>query len=225
MEARMPSEKQIEAAAIVIDQAPDGCNAYDIASKALAAAEQAEPAPAARSGAVKVKPLEWAESTHGIFIAKTPVGAYEVGFDDGWWAQLDSASTWEWEPENDPRSYDGPFAAKDAAQADFESRILAALEPAEPATGVEPIWFGFDESTGEFTGEYCTTKPHDTHGMKPFVRLGSHPPESRLRECATEDCNRPATVRFERGGIGSEYCHPCYLKGQALAQGADDERS
>ncbi|WP_333793335.1 hypothetical protein [Hyphomicrobium sp.] len=31
------------------------------------------------------------------------------------------------------------------------------------------IWLGFDENTGEFTGEYCTVKPHDLRGMRPFV--------------------------------------------------------
>lgn len=35
---------------------------------------------------------------------------------------------------------------------------------------VAEIWFGFDENTGEFTGEYSTVKPHDTRGMVPFVR-------------------------------------------------------
>lgn len=32
------------------------------------------------------------------------------------------------------------------------------------------VWFGFDEGTGEFTGEYSTVRPHNTHGMVPFVR-------------------------------------------------------
>ena len=35
-------------------------------------------------------------------------------------------------------------------------------------------------------------------------------------ECATEGCNKPATVHFERGGIGSYYCHECYMRIQAL---------
>jgi hypothetical protein len=43
------------------------------------------------------------------------------------------------------------------------------------------------------------------------------PPEDRAfgRECATEGCNRPSTVHFVRGGIGSDYCGPCYLRVQA----------
>lgn len=36
------------------------------------------------------------------------------------------------------------------------------------------------------------------------------------RECATDACGKPATVHFERGGVGSDYCHECYMKVQAL---------
>ena len=35
------------------------------------------------------------------------------------------------------------------------------------------VWFGFDEGTGEFNGEYSTVKPHDTRGMIPFVRASA----------------------------------------------------
>lgn len=74
----------------------------------------------------------------------------------------------------------------------------------------------------EYTSKDGTGGSYDLlFRREPYTR----PPESRLRECATEGCNRPATVRFERGGVGSEYCYPCYLKMQALAQGADDERA
>lgn len=34
--------------------------------------------------------------------------------------------------------------------------------------------------------------------------------------CATEGCGHKATVHFERGGIGSYYCHDCYVRIQAL---------
>ncbi len=105
----------------------------------LTIAEQAEPAPAARSGAVKVKPLEWKDERNCECSAETVIGTYEVGFDDGWWAQLEGGVKWDWNPPYDPRSYEGPSAAKAAAQADYERRILAALEPAEPATDAEPV--------------------------------------------------------------------------------------
>lgn len=35
-------------------------------------------------------------------------------------------------------------------------------------------------------------------------------------ECATEGCAKTATVRFERGGVGSDYCYGCYMRIQAL---------
>lgn len=77
---------------------------------------------------VKVKPLEWVDGRNCECSAETVVGMYEVGFDDGWWAQLEGGVTWDWEPDQDPRSYEGPGAAKAAAQADFDRRILSALE-------------------------------------------------------------------------------------------------
>lgn len=36
-------------------------------------------------------------------------------------------------------------------------------------------------------------------------------------ECATEGCNRLATVRFERHGVGSGYCPECYIKVQEVS--------
>lgn len=37
------------------------------------------------------------------------------------------------------------------------------------------------------------------------------------RECATDGCCNPATVHFERGGVGSDYCRLCYMAIQALS--------
>lgn len=34
--------------------------------------------------------------------------------------------------------------------------------------------------------------------------------------CATEGCDHKATIHFERGGIGSYYCHDCYMRIQSL---------
>lgn len=82
------------------------------------------------SAAVKVKPLDWKDGRNCECSAETVVGLYEVGFDDGWWAQLEGGATWDWEPDRDPRSYEGPDAAKAAAQADYERRILSALQAA-----------------------------------------------------------------------------------------------
>jgi len=88
---------------------------------ALAAALAVAPKP-------RVRKLEWKEGGFGDFTAETIAGTYEVGFDDGWWAQLRDGMGWEWVPEQDPRSYHGPYAAQAAAQADYEQRILSALE-------------------------------------------------------------------------------------------------
>jgi hypothetical protein len=94
----------------------------------------AHPAPAA---GVKVKALEWEDPSpknNNVWVARTVLGTYCVGCEGGWWyAVLDEGFRhWEWEPENDARSYSGPFAAQAAAQQDYEARILSALDQGEP---------------------------------------------------------------------------------------------
>ncbi len=143
-------------------------------------------APAARSGAVKVKPLEWKDERNCECSAETVIGTYEVGFDDGWWAQLEGGVKWDWNPPYDPRSYEGPSAAKAAAQADYERRILAALEPSEPATDAEPVAWLYDwvDDDGATKSEASTNRISSVN-FKPTsnVRpLYTRPPESRLRE-------------------------------------------
>lgn len=39
--------------------------------------------------------------------------------------------------------------------------------------------------------------------------MGDNP---KPRPCATESCDRPAVIRFERGNVGSDYCAHCYAK-------------
>ena len=87
---------------------------------------------------VRVKALEWKEyPEQGFWRADTPLGEYSVGFDDGWWAQLEGVEFWEWEAPEDPRCYSGPEAGMLACKADYEARILAALEPvAQPETPI-----------------------------------------------------------------------------------------
>jgi hypothetical protein len=84
-----------------------------------------------RKGAeVAFKPLEWSEparANNGLWIAESIFGTFSVGFDDGWRAGIEDGIQWEWEPENDPRSYEGPFAAQSACQAYLETRIRSAL--------------------------------------------------------------------------------------------------
>ena len=64
------------------------------------------------------RPLVWGyvSDTHTLQ-AQSPYGEYSVGFDDGWWGQLIGNMPWEWEPDCDPRTYDGPDEAQAAAQA------------------------------------------------------------------------------------------------------------
>jgi len=89
---------------------------------------------------VEVKPLEWVEAEyiddHVAWYAQSIVGRYEVGFDDGWYATLDDYK-WEWQPENDCRTYLGPSSAQQAAQADYERRILSALTAGKPEKAVQ----------------------------------------------------------------------------------------
>jgi hypothetical protein len=64
------------------------------------------------------KPLEWDYvSNTQTWQAKSGLGEYSVGFDDGWWGELIGNIQWEWEPDCDPRTYYGPDAAQSAAQA------------------------------------------------------------------------------------------------------------
>ena len=44
-------------------------------------------------------------------------------------------------------------------------------------------------------------------------------------ECATHGCGKPATAYFERSGVGSHYCHDCYMRVQALPAAPTGEAS
>lgn len=93
------------------------------ALRALPPAQEAAPALARESAApaVKVKPLVW-ECPYGFETAQTPWGRYGVSqWEDGW--------IWGW--NGDVTRAESEDAAKAAAQADYESRILAALEGGE----------------------------------------------------------------------------------------------
>lgn len=94
--------------------------------EALTAAEQAEPA------RVKVKALEWEETEwNGGFKADSALGYYEIsmgfGSDAYYWAVTNPLG------DDVGSDFEDPSYAKAAAQADYERRVLSALEPAEPA--------------------------------------------------------------------------------------------
>lgn len=61
-------------------------------------------------------------------------------------------------------------------------------------------------------------KDKEIAALKKALKEAEDSIRSVYTSCATEGCDRPATVRFERGGVGSYYCCPCYFKVQALAQ-------
>jgi hypothetical protein len=67
-------------------------------------------------------------SQGGYWRSQSALGLYECGFDDGWWATLDGGyGYWEWEPEEDPRSYSTEFAAQAAANTHYRAAFKAIL--------------------------------------------------------------------------------------------------
>ena len=78
---------------------------------------------------IRVKPLVWEIVTRtGTWQAKCAFGEYSVGFDEGWWAQLEGVQYWDWDPPEDQRFYYGHYAAKAAAEGNHAARIAAQLE-------------------------------------------------------------------------------------------------
>lgn len=110
---------------------PDGISKDELISRVIEAVDNPEFNEGLHKPRVTVKPLEWEEATniedHSAWRAETIVGTYEVGFDDGWYSWLNDGA-WEWQPENDCRTYYGPSAGQAAAQIDYERRILSAIE-------------------------------------------------------------------------------------------------
>ena len=91
---------------------------------------------------MRVRKLVWVEPTkltNGCWCAECELGVFSVAFDDGWHAELNDGRDWEWEPELDPRSYEGPYAAQRACQAYRDARILSAIEDAGAREGAEPL--------------------------------------------------------------------------------------
>lgn len=79
---------------------------------------------------VRIKPLAWDEivrTGYTLWTAKSILGTYSVGFDDGWWACLEDGTLWEWNPDVDCRTLSGPSASQRACQAHFEAEIRSAL--------------------------------------------------------------------------------------------------
>lgn len=152
----MPSEKQIDrvrgeiGAILVLElDADTSSKAFRQAVERILRITAAEPAPAALSGAVWVRQLEW-EETHsrrsdedpttewnGGFEAESALGFYEIsmgfGSDAYYWSVTNPLG------DDVGSNFEDPLYAKAAAQADYEQRILSALEPAEPATNTSGL--------------------------------------------------------------------------------------
>lgn len=122
----MPSEKQIEAAttAIVDKIKTDGFIGYrEAVSIILIVAEQAEPAPAARTGGVKVKALDWIETAS--LGGRRKLIALDCFHNE--FGRIDL-----------PKSDREIEAYKAALQHRYDACILSALEPA-PEAQQEPM--------------------------------------------------------------------------------------
>ena len=81
------------------------------------------------SDAPKVKPLEWKQYEGDIFCAKTPWGCYFAQWDDEVGAFFSSLELGDHEDPIiiQPQDVASLSEAQDAAQADYETRILSAL--------------------------------------------------------------------------------------------------
>ena len=97
-------------------------NAHEWEPAAAKAYYSTQDLTACKVGAVKVKPLEWRDS-YGVLRAETPFGDYKI-----------AGKVLHHLGNPAPQSFhDSIEAAQAAAQADYERRILSALEPAPDA--------------------------------------------------------------------------------------------
>jgi hypothetical protein len=111
-------------------------------------------------------------------------------------------------------------AKLEAAEAE-NARLSEALREYENPTnwGVNGR---FDANSSRFDGTsfahgiLAALSGSDTQPAIPLKDEVERVLEGWQTECATEGCNKQATVHFERGGIGSYYCHDCYMRIQAL---------
>ena len=113
----------------VADEVFDQCqNVHGDDRGAFAAAEVGARIAALPAVTVGVKPLVWHEANDGnyrkgeCFITRSPISFAPIAAHkkhDGWWLNVDC------------KTYPTLDAAKAAAQADYEARILAALAPTE----------------------------------------------------------------------------------------------
>ena len=95
-------------------------------------ASQAAPAPSDGLREVSVKPLEWDDSTRGMWSGRPSVKLGSLAF----WVFLSDLG-FEYISKGKKQSYPTLEHAKAAAQADYETLIRAALTPAPAQEGDE----------------------------------------------------------------------------------------
>jgi hypothetical protein len=105
---------------------------------------------------------------------------------------------------------------------------LSALEPAATEVRqearrndrIEGAVRGLERLKSDFAmkGANATTIERAIQALRTLSRPAEQAVTSFMRGCATDGCDKKASVHFERGGIGSDYCHDCYMRVQALTQ-------
>lgn len=79
-------------------------------------------------------------------------------------------------------SREAPPAAQEPDRNDFSTARAEGMEPKCNEAPRPTGWFEFDENTGEFTGHWCSVKPHDARGFRP---LYAAPPPACQQEAVT----------------------------------------
>lgn len=173
---------------------------------------------AAETERAVVKALIWNEPAtmnNGCWTADCILGTFSVSFDDGWYACLEDGARWEWEPENDPRSYEGPLAAQAACQAHLETNVLSALtsapapavtEPAEKAVDLERISKSLASMLIEYVDGGINSNQNWRNGLNEIIqarlrRLYAHPAHeeaARLRAEAVAAEREACAVAVEK---------------------------
>lgn len=97
------------------------------------------------------------------------------------------------------------FDSLEAAHAD-ENPPLAT--PVQDEMLAKATWFRFCSSTGEFTGEHCSVRPHDDSNMVPMVRVDvvaaalSTPPPVAASETVSEALEMALCAPTWAGSLG-----------------------
>lgn len=98
-----------------------------------------------------------------------------------------------------------------------KAHLAAEADKARLSEAADFLCDRMDEFDRDINDDADSTAYHGhVAPAKSRLRAALSGSSSGWRECATEGCTHAATVRFERGGVGSDYCHACYMRIQAL---------